>query len=238
MSAKDSFSSSTQSALLVLFSAVISFSSLLRVPWLKAQFLGITDVWGPQKGGILLSLQMMEPRTIGLCQRLASLELLSCSSHLRPLRKHLSQRHIAAKRSLYSVLIGLGSLLCRRGNRRSRFRSSPFQPALVLMPWFEGCAKEKMYIIFQIYKRSSVCCGENHFWGGEHTAVTFPVEWKSATLLEDRGLLCIIKSEFIDTNVWHTFVLLWHNSKGALNTNIYQNDFSLAEIGCLFIDLL
>lgn len=89
-----------------------------------------TDMWGPPKLDVLLSLQMMEPRTIHLCQKGASLEFLSCSSHLRPLRKHLSQRYIAAKRSLYSVSTGLRSPLCRRGNRRSYFPSVSFQASV------------------------------------------------------------------------------------------------------------
>lgn len=54
-------------------------------------------IQGPKKLDVLLSLQMMEPRTIHLCHEQASLHLLCCSSHLL---LHLSQKHTAAKWSL------------------------------------------------------------------------------------------------------------------------------------------
>lgn len=57
VSAKSSLSpfpsfSSTRAALWILFSAVISFSPLLKFPWLKAEFLGVC---GRQKPDVLLS---------------------------------------------------------------------------------------------------------------------------------------------------------------------------------------
>lgn len=168
MSAKSSFSSSsTRAALSVLFSAVISFSPLLRIPWVKAQFLGV-QTWGPPKLDVLLSLQMMEPRTIHLCQKGASLEFLSCSSHLRPLRKHLSQRYIAAKRSLYSVSTGLRSPLCRRGNRRSYFPSVPFQASV--------CAHAMVWGMCSEGKNIGLCVVvKNQVWGGEVNTLLSPL---------------------------------------------------------------
>lgn len=174
--------------LLILFHSGCSVGSLLcslfiftsaQGPVNESRVSGCAGMWGLQKLDVLLSLQVMEPRIIRLCQKWASLELPSCSSHLRPLWKHLAQRHIAAKRSLYSVSTGLRSPLCRRENRRSYFLSPPFQAST--------CAHAIVWGMCSEGKNIGLCIVvKNHVWGGEvNTLLSLSLWTGSANLKAD-----------------------------------------------------
>lgn len=126
---------------------------------------------GPQKLDVLLSLEKT-----GASDHPSLSERLWNSSPAPPTsahsEKHLSRRHIAAKRSLYSLSTGLRC--ADGGNRQPDFLSPPFQASA-------GAHAIGLRDVQRRKKKYwSVCCGEKPCLRrrGEHAAVTFPVDWE------------------------------------------------------------